>query len=57
VYSGTVSGGVMSGMMTNFHLGVQGCWYATLAKIPEAHATEKKVEHAEHLDSLGAKKK
>ncbi len=57
VYSGNVSGGTMSGMMTNFHLGEQGCWYAIMTKIPEAHATAKKVEHAEQLDAAGEKKK
>jgi hypothetical protein len=57
VYSGNVIGGAMNGMVTNFHLGVQGCWYATIPKIPPAFATEKKVEQADHLDSSGAKKK
>jgi hypothetical protein len=57
VYSGNVIGGAMCGMMTNFHIGAHGCWYATMAKIPPAFATEKKVEAAEHLDSSGGKKK
>jgi hypothetical protein len=57
VYSGNVIGGAMNGMMTNFHLGVQGCWYATMPKIPTAFATEKKVAQAEQLDSTGGKKK
>src|SRR5206468_3863725 len=57
VYSGNVTGGAMVGMMTNFHIGAQGCWYATTAKIPTAFATERKVEEAERLDSSGGKKK
>jgi len=57
VYSGNVIGGAMNGMMTNFRTGGQGCWYATMAKIPPVFATEKKVEQAEHLDSGGTKKK
>jgi hypothetical protein len=57
VYSGNVIGGAMAGMMTNFHIGAQGCWYATTATIPAAAATEKKVEGAQQLDSSGGKKK
>ena len=57
VYSGTVSGGAMHGMMTNFHLGEQGCWYATATKIPAAFATAKKVEDAANRDSTGSPKK
>jgi hypothetical protein len=57
VYSGNVIGGAMTGMVTNFHLGVQGCWYATTPTIPAAFATEKKVADAQQLDSSGAKKK
>jgi len=57
VYSGTVTGAVMVGMMTNFHLGMHGCWYAVMTAIPAAHATAKKVENAAQLDSLGGKKK
>jgi len=57
VYSGTVTGGAMSGMMTNFHLGESGCWHASALKMPEIHATAKKVENAEQRDSLGNKKK
>jgi hypothetical protein len=56
VYSGNVIGGGMSGMMTNFQIGAQGCWYATAATIPAAFAS-KKVEGAEHLDSSGGRKK
>ncbi|HXO28419.1 MAG TPA: hypothetical protein VOA80_13810 [Thermoanaerobaculia bacterium] len=57
VYSGVVTGGAMVGMQTNFNLGVQGCWYATTGTIPAAHATAKKVAHAEQLDLSGAHKK
>jgi hypothetical protein len=57
VYSGNVIGGSMTGMMTNFKLGEQGCWYATTAKIPAASATEKKVDQADQRDSGGGKKK
>jgi len=56
-YSGNVIGGAMNGMMTNFHIGAQGCWYATIPTIPAAFATEKKVEHAQQLDSSGGRKK
>lgn len=57
VYSGNVIGGAMCGMMTNFHLGLQGCWYATTAQIPGAAATEKKVEDAANRDAAGNPKK
>ena len=57
VYSGNVVGGAMSGMMTNFHLGEQGCWYATTIRIPVAFATEKKVEDAANRDTTGNLKK
>jgi hypothetical protein len=57
VYSGNVIGGAMNGLMSNFSIGEQGCWYATMAQIPAAFATAKKVERAEHLDSSGRKKK
>jgi len=57
VYSGNVIGGAMAGMMTNFSLKGQGCWYALLPTIPAAQATEKKVASAESLDSAGTKKK
>jgi hypothetical protein len=57
VYSGNVIGGAINGMMTNLNIGAQGCWYATMATIPAAFATKKKVDQAEHLDSSGGKKK
>jgi hypothetical protein len=57
VYSGNVTGAAMSGMMTNFHIAAQGCWHATMPKIPADAATEKKVEQAAQLDSGGGKKK
>jgi len=57
VYSGNVIGGAMNGVMTNFHLGEQGCWYATTPNIPAAFATEKKVAEAEKLDSMGNRRK
>jgi len=57
VYSGNVIGGAMNGLMTNFRLNAQGCWYATTAKIPANFATETKVEAAEKLDSSGEPKK
>ena len=47
----------MCGEMTNFHLGEQGCWYATTAQIPGAAATEKKVEDAVNRDAMGNPKK
>src|SRR5215471_16940513 len=43
VYFGNVIGGAMNGMMTNFKIGAQGCWYATITPIPAIFATEKKV--------------
>jgi hypothetical protein len=57
VYSGIATGGAMHGMMTNFKLGEHGCWYRTIATIPAAFATEKKVERAEQRDSGGGNKK
>jgi hypothetical protein len=57
VYSGIATGGAMHGMMTNFKLGEHGCWYTTIATIPAAFATEKKVERAEQRDSGGGNKK
>jgi hypothetical protein len=57
VYSGNVIGGAMNGLMTNFHFGGQGCWYATTPTIHAAFATEKKVEGAQQLDSGGGRKK
>ena len=55
VYSGFVSGSAMSGMMTNFSLGKQGCWHATLLKSAVEPSAEKAAPDAEPLDASGKK--
>ncbi|HWD97672.1 MAG TPA: hypothetical protein VG345_01485 [Bryobacteraceae bacterium] len=57
VYAGNVIGGAMNGMMTNFRIKTQGCWYATTSKIPANFASERKLEGAEAVDSSGVGKR
>jgi len=57
VYSGNVTGAAMVGMMTNFKLKGQGCWYATTTTIPAGVAAQSDVTHAANIDSTGAAKK
>jgi hypothetical protein len=57
VYAGNVIGGAMNGMMTNFKINAEGCWYATTSKIPANFASERKLEGAEPTDSSGGRKR